>query len=105
MIIFTKLHTRGLAPIAMHNLMARVHKIRILRKYKPKLKRQILKAENIKSTVRHSLPTCKIRVISVGIAVDYGLDGLDSVPGIETTQAPIQPPIQRVPGGGKAAGE
>jgi hypothetical protein len=44
--------------MTMHNLMARVKKIRVFSEQKPKLKRQIVKEENImKSMTGHSLKT------------------------------------------------
>jgi hypothetical protein len=48
--------------MAMRNLTARVHRIRVLSKEKQKPKRQLLKEENItKSTMGRSLSTYKIR--------------------------------------------
>jgi hypothetical protein len=36
--------------MVMHNLTIRVHKSRVVPEWKPKLKREIVKEENIKST-------------------------------------------------------
>jgi hypothetical protein len=44
----------------MHILTARVHKIRVLSKWKHTLKRQILEEENINSMTGHSLSANKV---------------------------------------------
>jgi hypothetical protein len=57
--------------MSMHNLQFRAHKIIVLSK-EASLKRHILKEESIlKSVLRHSLSTYKIRVkTKVGIPID-----------------------------------
>jgi hypothetical protein len=60
----------------MHNLTPRVHKIRVLSKYKSTLKRQILREENIvKSAIGYDLSTYKIRdKTKIDIHIDTSIE-------------------------------